>query len=547
MILLFLFLIPSCWCFEASSTLKARLETNSDGTYSVVKIKDRDEGLYSLVTGEFKNAINQTGWAFLDIATNPQYSDKKQAFGAGYLEGYLTSDLLYMFYQNTIVGRCDGKQKLCSKIDKWLDESLKWTESKVKQSGHRKGYWHHVSLFLTQLTGLAEGYHHAMQGKNKTITLRDIIVMNVFGDLEDLESALNPSALPNKVLGKGHCSALLRLLPGNSDLLVSHDTWNSYQSMIRIIKKYKMPFKRSLLSSETIPGHTMSFSGYPGVIYSGDDFSILSSGLTVIETTIGNSNPELWKLLTPQSVLEGIRSTVANRLATSGKSWTHFFSIHNSGTYNNQWMVVDYNLFTPGATNLNPNLLWVLEQIPGYIQAKDLTHVIESQGFWPSYNSPYFKDVYNMSGNQRLYEEYGDWFSYEKTPRAQIFHRDAGQITDIESMIKLMRYNNYTKDPLSGCDCSPPYSAENSISARNDLNPRNGTYPFPALSHRSHGGTDMKLTSYDMAAKFQLVAQGGPTWDPLPPFRWSEQDFKDTPHVGQPDLWQFKPVVVSWD
>ena len=39
-----------------------------------------------------------------------------------------------------------------------------------------------------------------------------------------------------------------------------------------------MPFKRSSGSSEIIPGHTLSFSGYPGVIYSGDDFSILSSG-----------------------------------------------------------------------------------------------------------------------------------------------------------------------------------------------------------------------------------------------------------------------------
>ena len=54
----------------------------------------------------------------------------------------------------------------------------------------------------------------------------------------------------------------------------------------------------------------------------------------------------------------------------------------------------------------------------------------------------------------------------------------------MESMIKLMRYNNYTSDPLSRCDCSPPYSGENAISARNDLNPRNGTYPFHALSHR---------------------------------------------------------------
>ena len=25
---------------------------------------------------------------------------------------------------------------------------------------------------------------------------------------------------------------------------------------------------------------------------------------------------------------------------------------------------------------------------------------------------------------------------------------------------------------------------------------RDGKYPFPALSHRSHGGTDMKLTSH---------------------------------------------------
>ena len=54
----------------------------------------------------------------------------------------------------------------------------------------------------------------------------------------------------------------------------------------------------------------------------------------------------------------------------------------------------------------------------------------------------------------------------------------------MRSMIKLMRYNNYTEDPLSVCDCSPPYSGENAISARNDLNPRNGTYPFHALSHR---------------------------------------------------------------
>ena len=46
------------------------------------------------------------------------------------------------------------------------------------------------------------------------------------------------------------------------------------------------------------------------------------------------------------------------------------------------------------------------------------------------------------------------------------------------------RYNDYTRDPLSACACSPPYSAENAISARCDLNPAAGTYPFSSLGHR---------------------------------------------------------------
>lgn len=50
------------------------------------------------------------------------------------------------------------------------------------------------------------------------------------------------------------------------------------------------------------------------------------------------------------------------------------------------------------------------------------------------------------------------------------------------------------EDPLSKCEgCNPPANGENAISARSDLNPANGTYPFGALEQRSHGGTDMKV------------------------------------------------------
>ena len=57
------------------------------------------------------------------------------------------------------------------------------------------------------------------------------------------------------------------------------------------------------------------------------------------------------------------------------------------------------------------------------------------------------------------------------------------------------RYNDYQHDALSRCNCTPPYSAENAISARSDLNPADGKYPFGALGHRQHGGTDAKVNT----------------------------------------------------
>ena len=275
---------------------------------------------------------------------------------------------------------------------------------------------------------------------------------------------------------------------------------------------------------------------------------ILPSGLAVIETTIGNNNKDLWSLINPVgTVLEGIRATVANRLSSSGKHWAKIFARKNSGTYNNQWMVVDYKLFHPGIKKLQPGTLWILEQIPGHIHSEDMTWLLEKQSYWPSYNSPYFKDIFNASGNQQMVAKFGNWFSYDKTPRALIFKRDHKTVKNIDTMTRLMRYNNFQKDPLSRCDCQPPYSAENAISARNDLNPKNGTYPFGSLGHRSHGGTDMKMTSHSMFWRGQFLAIGGPTYDDLPPFRWSEVDFaKDTPHYGHPDLWKFDPVVHQW-
>ena len=66
----------------------------------------------------------------------------------------------------------------------------------------------------------------------------------VDGDLEDLEIVLKKSDIDRPV-GSGSCSALIKLLPDNSDIYVSQVTWNGYQSMLRIIKWYSFMFHHS--------------------------------------------------------------------------------------------------------------------------------------------------------------------------------------------------------------------------------------------------------------------------------------------------------------
>jgi hypothetical protein len=45
-----------------------------------------------------------------------------------------------------------------------------------------------------------------------------------------------------------------------------------------------------------------------------------------------------------------------------------------AGTYNNQYIIVDLKLFSPGA-ELQPGLLTIVEQMPGLVLSADKTQV----------------------------------------------------------------------------------------------------------------------------------------------------------------------------
>lgn len=165
-----------------------------------------------------------------------------------------------------------------------------------------------------------------------------------------------------------------------------------------------------------IPGRVQVMSTYPARISSGDDFYFTSAKLGIQETTIGiGSDSVLWlgvynndlkKYITPQVVMQWARNMIANRLAKymnlalldglvrerNGRISTSatilvssFLFIHWIGTYNNEWMVIDYKLiqdvsvFTKNDKNeyqFLPGTFTLLEQIPGSTHEEDLTEYI---------------------------------------------------------------------------------------------------------------------------------------------------------------------------
>ena len=56
----------------------------------------------------------------------------------------------------------------------------------------------------------------------------------------------------------------------------------------------------------------------------------------------------LYELVRPESLPSWVRVRAANALATGGAAWADVVARHNSGTYNNQYMVVDVGAFARG-------------------------------------------------------------------------------------------------------------------------------------------------------------------------------------------------------
>jgi len=178
-----------------------------------------------------------------------------------------------------------------------------------------------------------------------------------------------------------------------------------------------------------------------------------------------------------------------------------------------------------------------LEQIPGYIEKRDCTDHLQQDGYWASYNRPFFDTIRAQSKWQYFQALHADMFSYRENPRARIFAREQSSVQNICDMKRVMRFNQYQTDPLSeGCP-------GNAIAARHDLMPVSGR--SCDISPESNGATDAKITCLDWISKLKALAVVGPTSEGQAPFDWNKQGYSQPEGLPSQYLFSWEPLVPS--
>jgi hypothetical protein len=154
-----------------------------------------------------------------------------------------------------------------------------WTRKQV-EAHQNCSYWQFVGGILSQMDGLVAGYRASAfaQEEDHSLPLWAFTMINSMGDLFDIIPAVSPSNRPDfhrmsyhesvdYFRKNGHCSAFIKLTPDMSEIYMGHSSWFTYSAMLRIYKTYAFALGNS--ASKT---SRMSFSSYPGMLSSLDDF-----------------------------------------------------------------------------------------------------------------------------------------------------------------------------------------------------------------------------------------------------------------------------------
>ena len=509
-----------CLLSLSSSKVAGTCVRGQDGRGIFYSTEEKVWDAYAL----WDDAIEKTGWATMHISTNKNSSSENQMYCTGFIDAYLASERIYQMVE-MYRAENDATEAWPAGWEDWIQQNMDYIDGKI--ANPTDNYWKVMKLIIAQFDGMVDALNQTRKDGQKPITRRDFWIFQSGGDFDDLATYLAGGVETKPAELKQHCTGMFKFAKDYSDIYFSQNTWSDYRDLMAYLKSYNF-------SIPEFKAHTLSFSTRMGHINSDDDYWQADTGLFILETTMHTWNTSLYDVLTPKSVLTWMRVYYATLVSDSGKEWTDNFIIENSGTYNNEYIVLDGKKFEAGKQPAaNSGLLWMIEQYPGIYRAEDITDRFVEKTYWPSVNTPYFEDLYHLAGYP--YKDLPVWTYYQQ-PRYLVMDKHHTDIVDYASFQSFMRMDDYNNpsEPNFG---EPSQGTE----SRYDLRPLNGTIN----GNRScFGGLDSKTSSITRLMKdLSFDAINSPVYESstnfttLPPFNFD--DWPEVAHPGLPSKWEY--------
>jgi hypothetical protein len=252
--------------------------------------------------------FDKNGWIYVHLEGSPR--------DIGYQHGYLLAgeidDLIKGF--KTTLPHASGKD---------------WTF--YRDAVKKMDFWNKIDKeYQEEITGIMEG----MKDKGKHYDVTDLVVLNANIELSQyyvpmLEEKAHPGSTAANNKAPGNCSGFVATGSYTADgkIAIGHNNWTDY-----------MDGERWNIIADIVPqtGNHIIMDCLPGLIHSGDDFVVSSSGILITETTITG-----FKGFDVKGVPEFVRARKAAQYANSIDDFVVIMTSGNNGGYANDWLVGD--------------------------------------------------------------------------------------------------------------------------------------------------------------------------------------------------------------
>jgi len=182
--------------------------------------------------------------------------------------------------------------------------------------------------YREEMQGIADG----ATARGVKLDVWDIVAMNADEEWSYFVEAYDQAhgiPVPATVVAPDHCSAFVATGKYTKDgrIVIAHNNWTNYLDGAR----WTMVF-------DIVPakGYRILMDGLPGLIHSGDDFSVNSAGIVITETTI-----TAFHGYDMNGVPEFVRARKAMQYAKSIDDVARIFQDGNNGGYANDWLIAD--------------------------------------------------------------------------------------------------------------------------------------------------------------------------------------------------------------